>query len=164
MKAFADAGLQATGVQLLGTGDVVPDSELQEIGAAELGMVDASIYTASDKRPANVAFVQAWIAAYGPNARPDFAGVGAWTGMAAIYEAMRKLGPGATGDAAMAVLSHFASTDGPAGPVSIDPETRDIVQSVFLCKVERVGDQYVNVVTETIPDVKDPWKTLNPVK
>ena len=164
MKAFSDAGLQAAGVQLLGTGDEVPDDELQQIGAAELGMVDASIYIASSQRPQNVAFVKAWKQAYGEESEPDFGGVGAWSGMTGIFATVKQLGAGATGDAAMAVLSKLTIADGPQGPISIDPETRDVVQDVTIAKVEKSGDRYVNVPVETIANVRDPWKILNPAK
>ena len=164
MKAIGDANLRAINVQLLGTGDQVPDDELPEVGPAALGMVDASIYTATDPRPQNVQFVKDFKAAYGADAVPDFAAVAAWNGTAAIYEAVKKLGAKATGDAAMAVLSNFKDADGPQGPVSIDPETRDIVLNVYLCKVEKIGDHYENVVTETYTGVKDPWKIQNPEK
>jgi branched-chain amino acid transport system substrate-binding protein len=164
MKAFSDAGLQGGGVQLLGTGDEVPDDELAQIGAAETGMIDASIYIASDKRPANVAFVKAWKEAYGAEAEPDFGAVGAYTGMAAIFDMIKKTGGRFTGDAAMAILSNYKSADNPQGAVAIDPATRDVVQSVYIAKVEKNGDHYVNVPFETVSDVKDPWKLLNPEK
>lgn len=164
MRAYSDAGLDSAGIQLLGTGDEVPDDELAQIGPAENGMIDASVYTATDKRPANASFVAAWKQAYGAQAAPDFGAVGAWTGMAAIFEAVKKLGPIPTGDAALAVLKDFKSADGPQGPIAIDPETRDVVQSVYICKVEKVGDHFENTPFETVADVKDPWKIMNPAK
>jgi branched-chain amino acid transport system substrate-binding protein len=42
--------------------------------------------------------------------------------------------------------------------MSIDPETRDIVQNVYIRKVERVDGQLFNVEFQTIPNVKDPVK------
>ena len=164
LKAFGDAGLRDAGVQLLGTGDEVPDDELAETGPAALGMVDASVYTATAPIPANQQFVQAWQAAYGAASLPDFPAVGAWNGMAAIFGVLHRYGAGFTTDQAMDVLSHWTAPDSPAGPISIDPQTRDIVQNVAMCRVERVGDHYENVIMETLPNVKDPWKVLNPAK
>lgn len=164
MKAFSDAGLQTAGVQLLGTGDEVPDDELAQIGPAEKGMIDASIYIASAKNPANLEFVKAWKEAYGAGAEPDFGSVGAYTGMAAIFDVIKKTGATFTGDAALAILSNYKSDNGPQGPVSIDPATRDVVQSVYIAKVEQIGDHFVNVPFETVPNVPDPWKQLNPEK
>lgn len=164
MKAFADAGLQRAGVQLLGTGDEVPDDELPEIGPAALGMIDASVYAATDQRSQNKQFVLAWKHEYGAQSVPDFGAVGAWNGMAAIFGVVKQLGTKVTGDAALAILKDFRNPDGPQGPLSVDPETRDIVQNVYISKVDKVGDHYENVRLDTVPDVKDPWKILNPAK
>ena len=164
MKAFGDAGLHSAGVQLIGTGDVVPDDELPQTGPDALGMIDTSIYSATDPRPQNVAFVKAWQHAYGADTEPDFASVGAWNGMTAIFDVIRKLGPNFTGDAAMAVLKNFKDPDSPQGPIAIDPQTRDIVLNVYVDRIEKVDGRYENVTFETIPDMKDPWKQLNPAK
>lgn len=164
MKAFGDAGLRDAGVQLLATGDEVPDDELPEVGPAALGILDASIYTATLPTPQSEKLVKAWKQEYGPQAEPDFAAVGAWGGAAAIFSAVKQLGAAATGDAALAVLSHFTDPDAPQGPISIDPQTRDIIQNVYICKVEKRGDRYENVVLETNEAVRDPWKILNPEK
>jgi branched-chain amino acid transport system substrate-binding protein len=164
MKAFGDAGLRDASVQLLATGDEVPDDELPEVGPAALGILNASIYTASDPRPVNQTFVQAWKQEYGPQAEPDFAAVGAWGGNSAIFSAVKQLGAGATGDAPLSVLSHFSDPDAPQGPISIDPASRDIIQNVYICKVEKRGDRYENAILETNEAVHDPWKLLNPAK
>jgi branched-chain amino acid transport system substrate-binding protein len=58
----------------------------------------------------------------------------------------------------------WKNPDSPRGPIAIDPETRDIIQNVYLRRVEKVGDRLANVEFETIPQVKDPWKELNPPK
>jgi branched-chain amino acid transport system substrate-binding protein len=46
--------------------------------------------------------------------------------------------------------------ESPRGPISIDPATRDIVQNVYMRKVEKVGGKLINVVIDTVKDVKDP--------
>jgi len=52
--------------------------------------------------------------------------------------------------------------ESPRGPIMIDPETRDIVQNVYICRVEKAGGgRFVNVEIETYPMVKDPWKERN---
>ena len=160
-KAYADAGLKSQGVVALGSGDVVPETELKQTGPAAEGMISASIYTEDLQTPANQAFLAAFRAAYGKDTELSFESVGAWDGMAAIFEVVRKLGANATGDAAMELFSHMR-LDGPSGEVSIDPQTRDIVQPVYLGRIQKVGDAYVNVPFATIPAVKDAWKILNP--
>jgi branched-chain amino acid transport system substrate-binding protein len=160
-KAYNDSGLREAGIPVIGSGDIVPDHELKQTGAAALGMINASIYMAGLKNPANEAFLKAWKAEYGDEA-PPFESVAAWDGMAAIYAAVSKLGSKATGDAAMDFLKNYKTDDAPQGPISIDPETRDIIQNVYLGKIERENGGYTNVPFETIKNVKDPWKVLNP--
>ena len=46
--------------------------------------------------------------------------------------------------------------ESPRGPISIDPETRDVIQNVYIRKVEKVGGKLVNVVIATVPNVKNP--------
>ena len=160
-KAYGEAGLKAMGVVALGSGDVVPETELKQTGPAAEGMISASIYTASLKTPANQEFLAEFRKAYGKDTEVSFESVGAWNGMAAIFQVVRKLGVKATGDAAMELFKHMR-IDGPSGEISIDPQTRDIVQPVYLGRIQKVGDSYENVPFATIPAVKDAWKILNP--
>jgi branched-chain amino acid transport system substrate-binding protein len=104
--------------------------------------------------------VAAWRAAYGQDKEPDLFAVGAWDGMALIYDVVGALGSGFDGDAAMARIKGWAH-ESPRGPISIDPDTRDIVQNIYICRVEKVAGRLVNTVIETYPAVKDPWKERN---
>jgi branched-chain amino acid transport system substrate-binding protein len=124
-------------------------------------MIAGSIYSMDLKTPENEAFVKAFRAEYGKDAVTDFENVAGWNGMAGIFEVVKKLGAKATGDAAMDVFKGMKLA-GPNGPIEIDPETRDIIQNVYLSKVEKHGDEYVNAPFTTIANVKDAWKELNP--
>jgi branched-chain amino acid transport system substrate-binding protein len=84
--------------------------------------------------------------------------------MAAIFALVKETKGKFTADEALAFLSHWKDPDSPRGPIMIDPETRDIVQNVYIRRVEKQGDALVNVEIATIPMVKDPWKELNPPK
>ena len=46
----------------------------------------------------------------------------------------------------------------PRGPISIDPDTRDIIQNIYVRKVEKANGELFNVEFETVPNVKDPVK------
>jgi branched-chain amino acid transport system substrate-binding protein len=83
--------------------------------------------------------------------------VAAYDGMAAIYQVVEKLQGKVDGEAAMKVLEGF-KRESPRGPIAIDPATRDIVQTVYLRRVERRGDHLFNVEFDRVPDVKDPGK------
>jgi branched-chain amino acid transport system substrate-binding protein len=85
-------------------------------------------------------------------------GVGGYDGMAAIAEVVKKEGPGhIDGDKAMEILKGVKMTS-PRGPIAIDPATRDIVQTVYIRRVQKVGGEFYNVEFDKFPDVKDPGK------
>ena len=114
-------------------------------------------YSAAHDSPENKAFVKAFVEVSG-FARPNFMGVAGYDGMAAIAEAVKKGGAGKIdGDKAMAVFKGMKLAS-PRGPISIDPETRDIVQTVYVRRVQKVGNEYYNVEFDKFPDVKDPAK------
>ena len=74
-----------------------------------------------------------------------------------IYEALKKTGGKTDGDALIAAAKGM-KWESPRGPISIDPETRDIVQTVYIRRVEKVGGDLVNVEFDKVENVKDPVK------
>jgi branched-chain amino acid transport system substrate-binding protein len=98
---------------------------------------------------------------FGPKTVPDLASVGAYDGMELIYRAVDKFGPTVTGDQAIGLWKGL-SFDSPRGPFAIDAATRDVVQNIYLRKVEERDGKLVNVNFQTFPMVKDPWKEWNP--
>ena len=164
IKAMQDLGLREAGINVVAPQDLLPDEELPRMGDTPLGLITSGTYSADAKRPANEAFVAAWKHEYGDKSVPDFFSVDAWDGMAAIYGLVKETKGSFTADQAMAFLSHWKDPDSPRGPIMIDPQTRDIVQNVYIRRVEKQGDKLIDVEIATIPMVKDPWKELNPVK
>ncbi len=156
MKQFVERGLDKAGVKVIATGDLTDDNELADMGDAVLGIVNAHHYSAHHKSPENDAYVAAFRKANGGQ-RPNFMSVGGWDGMHLIYEALKKTGGDSDGDKLIAAMKGMAWVS-PRGPVSIDPETRDIVQNIYIRKVERVDGQNYNVEFATVPAVKDPAK------
>ncbi len=161
MKNFSDLGLGAAGIKLIGPGDITTDEELPNMGEVALGVLTVHHYSAAAERPANKAFVAAWKKEYGANETPNFLSAGSWDGMDMIFQAIRaqkgKLDP----DRTIEILKAYRNPNSPRGPISIDPETRDIVQNEYLREVRRVGGQLANVELETVGTaVKDPWKEL----
>jgi len=156
MKEFVEQGLDKAGVKLIGTGDVTDDDLLPQMGDATLGAVTTHHYSAAHDSPENKAFVAAFEKANG-GMRPNFMAVGGYDGMALIYQALEKTKGDASGDALIAAMKGMSWTS-PRGPVSIDPETRDIVQNIYVRKVEKKDGALYNVEFATIPDVKDPYK------
>jgi branched-chain amino acid transport system substrate-binding protein len=162
MKAYGELGLDKAGVKFIGPGDITPDDELANMGDEALGVLTVFHYSAAANRPANKAFVAAWHKEYGANSTPNFLSVGAWDGMDAIYYAIREQKGRIDPDKTMELLRNYKNANSPRGPISIDPETRDIVQNEYLREVRKVGGKLENVELETVQTaVKDPWKIIN---
>jgi branched-chain amino acid transport system substrate-binding protein len=155
MKQYAERGLDKAGIKVIGPGDVMDDDLLNGMGDAALGAVTAHIYSAAHPSQANKDFVAAYKKEF--NQRPGFMAVGGYDGIHLIYAALQKTGGNADGDKLVEAMKGMA-WESPRGPISIDPETRDIVQNVYVRKVEKVDGELYNVEFETFKDVKDPGK------
>jgi len=156
MKQYAERGLDKAGIKVIGPGDVTDDDLLKDMGDAVMGTVTAHLYSAAHPSAKNKEFVAAYKKAF--NQRPGFMAVGGYDGMNLIYEALKKTGGKADGDSLIAAMKGM-SWESPRGPISIDPETRDIVQNIYVRKVEKVDGELYNVEFETFKAVKDPGKT-----
>jgi branched-chain amino acid transport system substrate-binding protein len=156
MKQFLERGLDKSGVRLICTGDLTDDDQLNGMGDVALGVVSAHLYSAAHDSAENKAFVGAFAQA-NKGVRPNFMAVGGYDGMRLIYEALKKTKGATDGDGLLAAMKGMAWTS-PRGPISIDPATRDIIQNIYIRKVEKVNGELYNVEFETIPNVKDPAK------
>ncbi len=157
MKAFEERGLAKEGIKVIATGDLTDDDVLQSMGEPVVGVITSHHYSAHHDSPENKAFVKAFSEVAGDLKRPNFMAVGGYDGMAAIVEVVKKLGGKIDGDKAMEILKNVKMTS-PRGPISIDPATRDIVQTVYIRRVQKIGNDYYNVEFDKFPDVKDPGK------
>ena len=155
MKQFVERGMDKTGIRLIGTGDVTDDDILNSMGDVALGVVTAHHYSAAHPSAANRAFVEAFRRANN-NSRPNFMAVGGYDGMHALYEGLKKTG-GQGGEALVEAIKGM-SWESPRGPISIDQDTRDIIQNVYIRRVERVNGELFNVEFKTFPSVRDPSK------
>ena len=155
MKQFAERGLDKAGIRLIATGDVTDDDILNDMGDVAVGVVTSHHYSAAHKSPLNQKFVEAFGKA-NKGLRPNFMAVGGYDGMRVIYEAA-KASKGQGGEALLAAMKGQVF-ESPRGPIFIDAQTRDIVQNVYIRKVEKTGGQLYNVEFDTLKDVKDPGK------
>jgi branched-chain amino acid transport system substrate-binding protein len=164
LKAVRDLGLRQAGINILSTQDLLPEEELPNMGEVALGLVTSGTYSTAADRPANKAFLAAWNREYGGKAIPDFLSVDGWDGMSAVFDLIKETKGKFTGDEAIKFLASWKTANSPRGPISIDPATRDIVQNVYMRRVEMKDGKLANVEFDTIPNVKDPWKEQNPPK
>jgi len=154
MKQFAERGLAKAGIRLIATGDVTDDDQLNDMGDVALGVVNSHHYSAAHPSPANKKFVEAFEAAN--KFRPNFMAVGGYDGMRVIYNALNTT-KGAGGEALLNAMKGQIF-ESPRGPVLIDAQTREIVQDIYIRKVERVNGQLYNVEFDVQKGVKDPGK------
>ena len=155
-RQFAERGLDKSGIKLIGPGDITDDDDLPTTGDTLLGVVTAGIYSAAHPSALNKEFVAAYQKATGH--RANFLAVSGYDGMHLIYEALKKTGGKTDPDAMIAAMKGM-SWESPRGPISIDPETRDIIQNVYIRKVEKKADGLPwSVEFATFVAVKDPLK------
>jgi branched-chain amino acid transport system substrate-binding protein len=157
MKAFAEQGLTSSGLKIIATGDITDDMTLPAMGDAALGMITSHHYSYAHDGALNKAYVKAYAEAYGPDLRPNFMSVGGYDGMAAIYHVIEQLKGEVDGDKAMAALKGM-KLDSPRGAIEIDAATRDVIQTVYIRRVEKVDGKIVNVEFDKVENVKDPAK------
>ena len=157
MKSYRERGLAEAGIKVIATGDLTDDHVLPAMGDATLDVITTFHYSAAHDSPENKAFVSDFKKVNPKDGRPNFMAVGAYDGMAAMYEVAKQLNGKIDGEKAMAILKGMKLTS-PRGPISIDPETRDVVQTVYVRKVEKIGNEVYNVEFDKFLNVKDPGK------
>ncbi|WP_180129766.1 ABC transporter substrate-binding protein [Rhodoferax sp. BLA1] len=156
MKQFLERGMDKAGIKLIGTGDITDDDQLNDMGDGALGVVTSHHYSAAHPSPLNQKFVDAFKKA-NPGMRPNFMAIGGYDGMRVIYEALKTSKGQGGGDGLLAAMKGQIF-ESPRGPMFIDAQTRDVVQNIYLRKVEKKDGQLYNIEFDVIKDVKDPGK------
>lgn len=155
MKQFTERGLDKAGIKMIATGDVTEDDIINEMGDAALGVVTSHHYSAAHPSAANQKFVEAFKKANGGK-RPNYMAVAGYDGMRILYTALQST-KGQTGDALLNAMKG-QTFESPRGPVLIDAQTRDIVQDVYIRRIERKGGELYNVEFDVLKGVRDPGR------
>jgi branched-chain amino acid transport system substrate-binding protein len=160
VKTYGALGMRDAGIKLIGPGDITQDTKLQGMGDAAVGLITMHHYNADLDNAENKKFVAAWKKDYGADSTPDFMAVGGYDGMAAIVHAAKATNGSMDVDKALAALKGW-KFNSPRGPISIDPETRDIVMNEYLAEVVKGADGKLHQkVIGQIDNVKDTCKAL----
>jgi branched-chain amino acid transport system substrate-binding protein len=154
-KAMAERGIDPTKTKILASGEATSEQALKSMGDAGLGIISAWHYDYKSDAPRNVEFVKLFNEMHGRN--PDFFSIGGYDGMHAIYEALKRA-DGKTDGESLITAAKGLGWDSPRGPMSIDPETRDVVQTIYIRRVQKIGNEFVNVPFDKIEKVKDPTR------
>jgi branched-chain amino acid transport system substrate-binding protein len=152
-KAFAERGIDKKKTRVLGSGEATAEAALKAMGDNALDIITAWHYDYKLDNKLNAAFVKEFNAMHGRN--PDFFSIGGYDGMHAIYETLKKT-KGDTDGEKMIAAAKGLRWESPRGPMSIDPETRDVVQTVYIRRVQKVGNELVNVPFDKVDNVRDP--------
>jgi branched-chain amino acid transport system substrate-binding protein len=153
MKAYRERGLAQAGIRIIGPGDVVDDDVLEAIGDSALGAITTHHYSAAHDSVLNRDYVKAYTDMF--KMRPNFMSVGGYDGMAVVYAVTRKLNGKIDPDKAMEIIKGM-KIDSPRGPIQIDPATRDVVQTVYVRKVEKKDGKLYNIEFDKYENVRDP--------
>jgi branched-chain amino acid transport system substrate-binding protein len=159
IRQFVERGLDKSGIKFIAEGSMTEDNIVNEMGNAALGLITAQHYSAAHNSPENKAFVAEFKKAAG-GLRPNLMAVQSYDGMHLIYEALKKTNGSTDGDALIAAMKG-QSWVSPRGPMSIDPATREVIQNIYIRKVEQLNGELYNVEFATIPNFKDPSKVKN---
>ncbi|MCI2810612.1 ABC transporter substrate-binding protein [Eoetvoesiella caeni] len=156
LKGYKERGLDTAGIRLISTGDLTDEDVIDAMGQAAVGVVTSMHYAEAHDSALNKAYTDSYYKAY-PKKRPNFMSMAGYDGMHLIDAVLKKTGGDASGDKFIEAAKGL-KLDSPRGAISIDPATRDIVQTIYIRKVERVGGKLQNVEFDHIPDFKDPGK------
>jgi len=157
IKGYEERGLKQAGIKIIATGDLTDDGVLEAMGDGTLGLITSFHYSAAHDSPENKAFIKSYAETNGTKLRPNFMAVGGYDGMQAIAEALKKTQGSTDPDKLMAAFKGMKLMS-PRGPIMIDPDTRDIVETVYIRRVEKVNGQLYNIEFDKFPDQKDPGK------
>ncbi len=158
-KALANRGITPQNPKILGQGEITFEDALKSMGDDAIGIITGFHYDPNHNSPMNKEFVAAYNKAFGRD--PDIYSIGGYDGMHLIYAALAKTGGKDDGQALVDAAKGMA-WESPRGPISIDPDTRDIIQTIYIRRAEKVDGKLVNVEFDKVPDVKDPVKARMP--
>jgi branched-chain amino acid transport system substrate-binding protein len=154
VKAYVERELGVAGIKLISTGDLVEEQTIAAVGDGAIGAITSHHYSSAHDSAANKKFVADYQEMFGKDKRPNFYAVGAYDGMKVIYDAIARMKGEVTGDAFVSVVGG-TSFESPRGPVKIDPQTRDVVQNVYIRRTEKAGGILRNTEIHTDADVDD---------
>jgi branched-chain amino acid transport system substrate-binding protein len=154
-KSLSERGIDPAKTRVLAQGELTQEDALKNMRDAGIGIITSLHYDYSHNSAMNKAFVKEHNEMFKRN--PDFFSAGGYDGMHVLYEALKKTGGKTDGEALIGAAKGM-SWESPRGPMTIDPETRDVIQTVYIRRVEKVGSDLINVEFDKIENVKDPWK------
>ncbi|CAO3427468.1 ABC transporter substrate-binding protein [Azospirillum doebereinerae] len=153
-KAFADNGLKDKGIKFFGPGDITQEPDLPALGDAALGITTTFNYSQSHDSAKNKAFLAKHKELFGSSDTVTFTSVGAYDGAHVIYTMIQKTGGKSDGLKAVDAVKGM-SWESPRGPLTINPDSRHVTQTIYLRLVETVDGKLQNVEKAAFADQPD---------
>ncbi|MGR3661009.1 MAG: ABC transporter substrate-binding protein [Paracoccaceae bacterium] len=151
-KALAERGVTPATTKIYGQGELTDDAALEAMGEVSLGIITAYHYNIHRDTALNNEFVEAYRAA-NDGRDPDIYSIGGYDGMHAIYLAIEAAGGDLSGEA-LAAAARGLTWESPRGSMGIDPETGDVVQTIWIREVQMLDGKPANVIIDQIDNAK----------
>lgn len=154
LRAAQERGLAEAGIRLLATGEAMDDSYMQAAGDAGLGLITTHHYSSAHESDLNRQFIDGYRTEYG-DYPANYMAMTAYDGMAVLNQVLLATGGDTDGDAVMEALKGL-QLESPRGPIEIDAQTRDIVQTVYVRRTELVDGKLACIEFDQFDRVLNP--------
>jgi branched-chain amino acid transport system substrate-binding protein len=152
-RGLLTQGVRDKGTIVMGVGET-DEAFLPSYDDSVIGIYSSFHYSRVIDSKENQQFKQQLAAKFGDGVAADAFVVQGYDGMHAVLR-MIETQAGKPFDATAAVEAMKGYTwNGPRGPMVIDADNRDIVENMYIRRVERVNGKLENVIVETYPAVK----------
>jgi len=152
LRALNDSGLKAAGLKIMGTGDITDESYVDAVGDAALGVITAGMYSTQHNSAMNKEYVADYVKLNGASPRMGWSAIAAWDALRLTYDGLEaQKGSKFDPDKFMSFV-RGRTFESPRGPITIDKGNGDIVQNIYIRRVEKVGGVMQNVEIETLPN------------
>ncbi|ASU37044.1 hypothetical protein hmeg3_01195 [Herbaspirillum sp. meg3] len=157
IKAYKEKGLDKAGIRFLGGEGWADEDVLSMGGDSMLGIYTAGFYSFSRPGVDNAKFLEAFSQTVGGRFKPNFLSVSAYDAMTLIAKTLTKTNGNTDGATFMNAVKGYSATS-PRGTVAIDDKTNDIVQTIYIRRIDKQNGKYVATEIDRYDNVKDPAK------
>ncbi|MDB5570099.1 MAG: Amino acid/amide transporter substrate-binding protein family [Hyphomicrobiales bacterium] len=154
MKQLTERGVAQQGIKIYAEGSLLDEDVINSMGESVIGTITSHTYSPAHDSALNAEFVAAY-RKVAEGRRPNLVAAYAYDGMHLIYEALKKTNGSTDGETNVKAMLGL-EWESPRGPVKVDPDTRDLVQNIYIRRAERRADGEIwNVEFANVPAVRD---------
>lgn len=153
VQQFAAFGLKNS-IKLAGYGYLIEEDTIVAQGDAAVGVYSALNWGYGIDTPANKTFVANYRKQF--NSIPTVDSVAGYVGAQVVWNAFKALGGKVPDQEALSKAVLETKIDTPRGPISFDPETRNVIQNIYIREAVKDGNEIHNKVLATYKAIRDP--------